>query len=137
MSTPFNQPQQNPFDHNGMPAQPQQQYQPQQQPQYGMPQYGYQQQPQYVQQPTQQRSWVATMLLCFFFGTLGVHNFYLGYTSKGIVQLALTIIGWITAFIIIGFAILALVGIWVLVDLVLILTRSGNMGQDSRGVPLN
>lgn len=127
MSTPFNQPHQNPFDQNGMQAQPQQQ----------QPQYGYQQPLQYMQQPTQQKSWVAALLLCFFFGTLGVHNFYLGYTGKGVAQLALTIIGWITALIIIGFGFLALVGIWVLVDLVLILTRAGNMGHDSRGVSLN
>lgn len=77
------------------------------------------------------------MLLCFFFGTLGVHNFYLGYTGKGVVQLMLTIIGWVTAIIFIGFAFLALVGIWVFVDLVLILTRAGSMGHDSRGISLN
>lgn len=32
-------------------------------------------------------------LLALFLGTLGLHNFYLGYTTKGVVQLLLTILG--------------------------------------------
>ncbi|RNE48298.1 TM2 domain-containing protein [Corynebacterium alimapuense] len=83
-----------------------------------------------------QKSWVVAALLAFFFGTLGVHNFYLGYTSKGAIQLALTVIGWITAILLIGFVFLAVVGIWAFIDFIFILLRSGSLGRDSRGIPL-
>lgn len=38
---------------------------------------------------------IAAGLLGIFLGTLGVHNFYLGYTGKAVAQLLLTVIGWI------------------------------------------
>lgn len=53
-----------------------------------------------------QKSWIATVLLCQFLGTLGVHRFYTGHVITGILQL-LTFGGF---------------GIWVLVDLVMIYT---------------
>jgi len=53
------------------------------------------------------KSWIAALLLCIFLGALGVHRFYLGYTWQGIVQL-LTAGG---------------LGIWVLIDLIRIITR--------------
>lgn len=40
-----------------------------------------------------QKSRIAAALLAFLFGTFGVHNFYLGYTGKGIAQLLLSTIG--------------------------------------------
>lgn len=155
MSHPFNQDQPQQYDQDGLPitggstawGAPQQQYQ---QPQYGQPQYqqpGYQQ-PQYgVQQhpmygmapgyPVAQKSMVAAALLAFFLGTLGVHNFYLGHTGRGIAQLAMTIIGWMTAIIAIGFLLIAIVGIWVFIDFIMILMRSGSMARDANGVPLS
>lgn len=33
------------------------------------------------------KSWVATMLLCFFLGGLGVHRFYVGKVGTGILWL--------------------------------------------------
>ena len=33
------------------------------------------------------KSWVATFLLCFFFGCLGVHRFYVGKIGTGILWL--------------------------------------------------
>ncbi len=33
------------------------------------------------------KSKVAAALLCFFLGGLGIHRFYLGYTTIGIVQI--------------------------------------------------
>lgn len=56
-------------------------------------------------QPSSERSWLATLLLCVFFGFLGVHRFYAGKVGSGLIQL----------FTVGGF------GIWWLVDLVLIL----------------
>lgn len=115
------------------------------QPVYGQPQgftggpvnaYG-QQMPMFVEQ----KSWVITAVLAFFLGTLGIHNFYLGYTARGIAQLAMGIIGWIltaTFFgAVIGLPLLAILGIWVMVEFIMVLLRSGVYRSDSRGVPLN
>lgn len=39
------------------------------------------------------RNRVAAGILALLFGTLGIHNFYLGRTSVAIIQLLLTIVG--------------------------------------------
>ena len=39
-------------------------------------------------QTGEQKSKLVAGLLAFFAGTMGIHNFYLGYTTKGIIQLA-------------------------------------------------
>ena len=65
-----------------------------------------------------QKSWIATVLLCQFLGTLGVHRFYTGRVVSGILQL-LTFGGF---------------GIWVLVDLIMII--SGDF-KDSYNRPLD
>ena len=62
----------------------------------------------------------------FVLGALGIHNFYLGYTSKGIIQLILTIT-------MIGAPIAA---IWALIEFVLILAHSGSYAYDAQGQPL-
>ena len=90
------------------------------QPAYGQPAYG---QPFAAGAPKQ---WIVAVLLAFFLGTLGIHNFYLGYTTKGIIQLVLTIS-------VIG---IFVSGPWVLVELILILMRSGSYGYDAQGQPL-
>lgn len=51
-----------------------------------------------------QKSWLVTLLLCLFVGTLGVHRFYVGKIGTGILQL-ITFGGF---------------GIWTLVDIILI-----------------
>lgn len=58
--------------------------------------------------------WLVLLLLCFFLGYLGVHRFYAGKIGTGLLML----------FTIGGF------GIWVLVDLLLILTEKFT---DSKG----
>lgn len=51
--------------------------------------------PQYSQsaQLLQSKSKVAAGLLAIFLGGLGVHKFYLGYTTQGIILLLVTILG--------------------------------------------
>ncbi|MDO5668930.1 MAG: TM2 domain-containing protein [Corynebacterium sp.] len=142
MTNPFDQNPQQQYDQNGLPVASNQQWSAPQ-PQYGQPQYqqqyGVQQQPQYGMMQAQgpAKSWVAAILLAFFLGSLGVHNFYLGYTKQGVIQLVLTIVGWATSVILIGFIFLAIVWVWVLVDFVQLLLRSGSMASDSNGVPLS
>ncbi len=40
------------------------------------------------------KSRIAYVLLGLFLGNLGIHNFYAGYTNKGIIQLLLTLVSW-------------------------------------------
>ena len=47
----------------------------------------------------QNKSKIAAGLLGIFLGSLGIHNFYLGYTKKAILQLCLTIGGYVLGFI--------------------------------------
>ena len=89
------------------------------QPGYGQPAYG---QP-VVGAPKQ---WTVAVILAFFLGTLGVHNFYLGYTTKGIIQLVLTIT-------VIG---IFVSGPWALIDFIMLIMRSGSYATDAQGQPL-
>jgi|HubBroStandDraft_6_1064221.scaffolds.fasta_scaffold525181_2 TM2 domain-containing membrane protein YozV len=59
---------------------------------------------------------LAAYLLWFFLGGIGIHNFYLGRTTTGIVQLVMFIVGWCTFPIVIGIPILLVLYTWVLVD---------------------
>jgi len=61
-----------------------------------------------------EKSGVATLLLCFFVGSLGIHRFYVGKIGTGILQL-ITFGG---------------LGVWVLIDLVMIIVGSF---KDSEG----
>ena len=72
------------------------------------------------------KSKIAAGLLGIFLGALGIHNFYLGYTSKAIAQLLITVLSC-------GF--LGVVSeIWGLIEGILILTDSINV--DANGVKL-
>lgn len=74
------------------------------------------------------KSRVAAGLLALFLGGLGIHNFYLGFTSKGLTQLLVMLFaGWL---ILPAIAI----GIWALVECIMIFARSIN--YDAFGVPL-
>lgn len=90
-----------------------------------------QQQPAYV--VTAKSRFVAAAL-AFFLGTLGVHNFYLGYNGRGLIQLILGLIGYATAWIIIGFVLLVPLGLWVLVEFFMLLF--GKNQRSKNGVPL-
>lgn len=72
------------------------------------------------------KSRLAAALLGIFLGGLGIHNFYLGYTRKGIAQLLISVLSCG----ILSFA----SGIWGLVEAIMILTKYIN--TDADGVPL-
>jgi TM2 domain-containing membrane protein YozV len=58
-----------------------------------------------------QRSRMTYILLGLFFGCLGIHNFYAGYTTRGVIQLVITLLlGWI----IVG---VVVTGLWSIVEI--------------------
>ena len=95
------------------------------------PGYG-QQQNQNVYNPTAAygpvtyKSKVTAGVLGILLGSLGVHNFYLGYTGKGVAQLLLTVatcgVGAVVS------------EIWGFIEGIMILT--GSINTDGRGLPL-
>jgi TM2 domain-containing membrane protein YozV len=122
-------------------GQPQQQQfqQPQQfqQQQFQQPQQFQGQYPQMSQQPPlpnpaygypQPKSKIAAGLLGIFLGGLGIHRFYLGYTVLGIVQLALTLV--------LGAFTFGLVGLWGVVEGIMILAGAQYFRRDAKGIPL-
>jgi TM2 domain-containing membrane protein YozV len=104
------------------PAAPQQfqgQYpQMSQQPPMPNPAYGY----------PQPKSRLAAGLLGIFLGGLGIHRFYLGYTTIGIVQIVLTVF--------LGVFTLGIVALWGLVEGIMILAGANYFQRDAKGIPL-
>lgn len=64
--------------------------------------------------PQELKSKEVTGLLCIFLGWLGIHDFYVGKTTLGVVKLILTCLV-VSSFI---------VGIWVIIDLICIISGS-------------
>lgn len=75
------------------------------------------------------KSRAASSVLCFFLGTLGVHNFYLGRIGRGICQLVLFLVGCATEWLLIGTVPLFVVGVWVLIEFVIILVGACKDGE--------
>lgn len=97
-------------------------------PQYGQPdgygrfEYG---QGGYHQPP---RQLLIVVILALFAGLFGLHNFYLGHTNRGLTQLLVSVCT-------LGFA-APFVWLWAVVELILIVTRSGSYAFDAFGRPL-
>ena len=70
------------------------------------------------------RSKLLAGILGIFFGSLGIHNFYLGYHRKGLLQLMLTLIGFFGIGTAISF-------FWGLTEGIMILT--GAINKDAYG----
>lgn len=70
----------------------------------------------------QPKSKIAAGLLGIFIGSLGIHNFYLGFTKKAVIQIIVTLITF------------GIGGIWGFIEGVLILV--GKISVDANGVPL-
>ncbi|WP_247040530.1 TM2 domain-containing protein [Arthrobacter rhizosphaerae] len=114
------------------PAAPQYQAYPPAAPQQYQGQY-----PQMSQQPPmpnqaygypQPKSKIAAGLLGIFLGGLGIHRFYLGYTTIGVIQLVLTVV--------VGIFTLGLVGLWGVVEGIMILAGASYFQRDAKGIPL-
>lgn len=106
----------------GQAQQPQQPMNGQQQVNNGQPMYNqapYGQQ-QYVD--PNQKSKMAAGLLGIFLGGWGIHNFYLGNTSKGVTQIIVTIVTC------------GIGSLWGLIEGIMILT--GSINTDAQGRPL-
>ncbi len=73
-----------------------------------------------------QKSKIAAGLLGIFLGSLGVHNFYLGYTGKAVAQLLISLLTC-------GFGAF-ISSVWGLIEGILILT--GSINVDGQGNPL-
>jgi len=72
------------------------------------------------------KSKVAAGVLGILLGSLGIHNFYLGYTGKGLAQLLITVLTC-------GYG-ACISWIWGLIEGILILT--GSITVDGNGVPM-
>ena len=78
--------------------------------------------PQNVQ-PVQRKSRIVYIVLGWFLGFLGIHNFYAGWTQCAVAQLAITVLfGWL-------FIPLIAVGIWILIELC-------TVKIDGHGIPM-
>ena len=71
---------------------------------------------------TVQKSKIAAGLLGLFLGGWGVHNFYLGFTTKAVIQLILTIFTC------------GIASLWGFIEGIMIL--AGSIKVDANGVPL-
>ena len=82
------------------------------------------------------KSKVTAGLLGIFLGCFGVHNFYLGYTTKAIIQVCVSGIAILLSCCTVGLSLIATlgIGIWGLVEGILILT--GKISTDGKGNPL-
>lgn len=77
------------------------------------------------------KSKLAAGLFGIFFGAFGVHNFYLGYTGKAVVQLCVSILGLLLSCLVIGVFVVLGIEIWGFVEGVMILT--GKIDRDAKG----
>lgn len=84
-------------------------------------------------QPLSDKQKLVAGLLQIFLGTLGVGRFYTGHTSIAVTQLVLTVVGWITAFLLVGLVLVFGVAVWAFIDGVMLLATDST---DSRGLKL-
>ncbi len=89
-----------------------------------VPQFHYQPPKPVTQYP---KSRLAVGVVAALFGSLGLHNFYLGHKGRGIAQLVLTLCGLFT----LGLTTIAS-SIWAIVEAIMIL--SGSVNCDAYGI---
>ena len=84
--------------------------------------------------PASAKSKMVAGILGILLGAFGAHNFYLGFTSRAVLQLVLSIVGLVLSCIGIGLLLYFGTWIWGLVEGILILT--GKRSKDASGRPL-
>ena len=77
------------------------------------------------------KSKIAAGILALFFGYLGIHNFYLGYTGKAVTQLLLYVLGIPLCFVLVGIPMVLATGIWGFVEAIMIF--AGTINKDAKG----
>lgn len=70
----------------------------------------------------EQKSKLVAVLLAFFLGSIGIHDFYLGYNKYGVIKIVLTVCTGIGG------------AIWAIVDFIRLLT--GSLNRDANGIKL-
>ena len=78
--------------------------------------------PGHTKQEGQPKSQLVALLLAVFLGGFGIHRFYLGYTTIGVIQLIMGVLGYLTSFLLIGIPILLALYVWVIIDIIRIAT---------------
>ena len=73
---------------------------------------------------------LVAILTSFFGFNVGIYNFMLGFTGKGVLQLLLWIGGWATVWLVIGFIPLFIVWIWGVIEGIIILTNKNFRDAD-------
>lgn len=76
---------------------------------------------------------VVALLLCFFLGVVGAHRFYAGRIPSAVLMLVLTVLGWVTAIIGVGFVLIAIASVWAFIDFIIILIGKF---KDNDGYPI-
>ncbi|MEC5200909.1 TM2 domain-containing membrane protein YozV [Arthrobacter sp. PL16] len=110
---------------------PQGQYQQSPSAQGPYNQGGYNQGP-FGQPYAPQKSRVVAGILGILLGSLGIHRFYLGFTTIGIIQILMSTVGAIFTF---GLSAIA-AGIWGLIEGIMILVGTEQFRRDANGIPL-
>lgn len=74
------------------------------------------------------KSKIVAALLAFFLGGIGIHNFYLGKTGRGIAQLIIGTLGW---FLLLGW----IAPLWAFIEMICILVshEGSSWHQDGQG----
>lgn len=65
-------------------------------------------------------------LLALFFGTFGIHKFYLGFNKAGLIMLACTLLGWVVFFLP-----TMIVGVIAFIEAIIYMTRSDEQFHDT------
>lgn len=84
----------------------------------------------------EQKSKVMAGILALVFGSLGVHNFYLGKNTIGAIQLSITVVSLLLSCCTFGLSSLGVVAveIWAIIEGIMIF--AGKINKDGKGVPL-
>lgn len=92
------------------------------QPSMVMPAFGY------MPEVSSKSKFIA-FILALFFGWIGLHNFYMGHTLRGLMQIALQVVCLVTLILGIGLLIEIPFFLWVFVEIIMILCGAATDGE--------